>query len=172
MAQMSLRPAFVLAVLLSLTCGAIAGRHLLQTGSTYYKATSTVTNLKYATTVSTTLTVNVTTTYQFTDFNVRITGSRATKATDFYGPAYLDHSNGLKVVAQMTCTFTLIHPSTNEWGCHNVDKVSLIDASQPVSTLKTLIDAGMFKNPSNFTFGLKVIGVVMEGPVSTTVTSY
>ncbi|CAI5493237.1 unnamed protein product [Closterium sp. Naga37s-1] len=37
MTHTSLRPAFVFAVLLCLACGAIAGRHLLQTSNTRYQ---------------------------------------------------------------------------------------------------------------------------------------
>ncbi|CAI5512475.1 unnamed protein product [Closterium sp. Naga37s-1] len=42
MALWSLRSAFVLAVLPSLSCSAIAGRHLLQTSNTRYQSSSTL----------------------------------------------------------------------------------------------------------------------------------
>ncbi|CAI5466453.1 unnamed protein product [Closterium sp. Yama58-4] len=169
-AKMSLRPAFVLAVLLSLTCSAVAGRHLLQTANTFYHATSSMTSTGKMT-ASLTLDANVTTTYQVTNFTIRISGAPVSSATTITNPRVYTYGTGA-TVAEFSCTFTA-DLRTSIYTCNVVEKVSLTYASKPVGTLKALIDAGLLKSPPPLLVSVQVSGVTtIKGTLSATATSY
>ncbi|CAI5471993.1 unnamed protein product [Closterium sp. Yama58-4] len=143
---MSLPPALVLAVLLSLTCSAVAGRHLLQTaGNTFYHATSSMCSTGKMT-ASLTLDANVTSTDQVTNFTIRISNAPVSSATTITNPKIYSYGTGA-TVAQFSCTYTA-DSRTSIYTCNVVEKVSLTYAYKPVGTLKALIDAGLLKSPS------------------------
>ncbi|CAI5493239.1 unnamed protein product [Closterium sp. Naga37s-1] len=170
MAQMLLRPVLVLAVLLSLTCSAIAGRHLLQTDNTFYHATSNMCSTGKMT-ASCTLDANVTTTYQVTNFTIRVSGAPVSSATTITNPKIYTYGTGNTVV-EFNCTFTA-DPKSSTYSCNVAEKVSLTYASKPVGTLKALIDAGLLKNPPPLLVSVQVSGVTnIKGSVSATATSY
>ncbi|CAI5523753.1 unnamed protein product [Closterium sp. Naga37s-1] len=132
------RPAFVLAVLLSLTCSAIAGRHLLQITGTRYHAFSKLYTTNFVLGGKATLSANVMTTVQSTSFTITLTGVPDGSTPTFTTPGYYNSTSG----------------------------------ALPVGTLKTLIDAKLFKQPTAFLFSFKVDDVLVTAKVSASYSSY
>ncbi|CAI5952357.1 unnamed protein product [Closterium sp. NIES-64] len=164
------RPAFVLAVLLSLTCSAIAGRHLLQITGTRYHAFSKLYTTNFVLGGKATLSANVMTTVQSTSFTITLTGVPDGSTPTFTTPGYYNSTSGA-LVAEFPCTFQLDATSGNYY-VNIGENATLTTAYQPVGTLKTLIDAKLFKQPTAFLFSFKVDDVLVTAKVSASYSSY
>ncbi|CAI5473969.1 unnamed protein product [Closterium sp. Yama58-4] len=162
MAPTSLRPAFVLAVLLSLTCNAIAGRHLLQTSNTRYQSSSKLSSNTGNLFGSCTLDAKVTAIDQTTSLAVRVTGVKSW-APSISFPSYYRNSTG-SLVAQFPCKYKP-EATSGTWSCTIYEKVALSSPYQPVGGIESLVTSGMFVKPSDFYVQINVDGVAVEGKI-------
>ncbi|CAI5476496.1 unnamed protein product [Closterium sp. Yama58-4] len=167
MAHASLRTVIVLAMLLSLACSAIAGRHLLQTSNTRYLATSDASSIS-GMTGSSILDSNVTVTLQTSSFIFRITGVYGTSPS-ISSPGYYRSTGAL--LAELPCTFQA-EATSGSWNCTLQEKVTLTSAYQPSGTIKTFVNAGLFTKPSSFYVKVTVNGIVLKGWLSASVTTF
>ncbi|CAI5471875.1 unnamed protein product [Closterium sp. Yama58-4] len=144
MAHTSLRPALVIAVLLSLACSANAGRHLLSgEGVTFrYQVFATLEKTGNLT-GSCTLDANVKETTQTTSFVFSFTGVNGTNLT-FSGPAYYFRSNDSFIAGFRPCKFVAV--ASGSWKCTFHEEITLPSDMpyEPQSQLGALNYAGIF----------------------------
>ncbi|CAI5471991.1 unnamed protein product [Closterium sp. Yama58-4] len=159
MAHTSLRFAIVLATLLSLSCSAIAGRHLLQTSNTRYQAMARVASKFRTMPGESSLYAEVTAKFQNISFDFHFEGL-APKAYATL-PAFYESATGY-YVAGIPCHVT-IDRVKGTWNCTGSQSTALTTPYKPVGSFRFLVDAGPFNNPSAFYVGVTVDQAIVAG---------
>ncbi|CAI7891087.1 unnamed protein product [Closterium sp. NIES-53] len=174
MAHTSAHFAIVLAVLLSLSCSAIAGRRgLIASGASSvrrYQASSTLASSNRALTGSCALRADVSSTYQSFTFTSSVAGIPIGKSATVTAAGFYRLSTGALVKA-IPCT-AKADTATGTWSCNANGGAQLTSAYVPINPIEPLKSAGVFTSPSSFYFSVNVDGVEVKGNVVASVGQY
>ncbi|CAI5477590.1 unnamed protein product [Closterium sp. Yama58-4] len=153
--------AIVLAVLLSLSCSAIAGRReLIASGATavkrYVASASTLASSNRALTGSCSLRADV------------VAGIPVGKSATVTAAGFYRVSTGALVKA-IPCT-AKADTATGTWSCDADGGAQLTSAYVPIDPIS--VSAGVYASPSSFYFSVKVDGVEVKGKVVASIGRY
>ncbi|CAI5471994.1 unnamed protein product [Closterium sp. Yama58-4] len=150
---------------LSLTCSAIAGRHLLQLKGTLksFKAYSKLYTPNYVLGGMATLTAEIAATTQSTYLEISVRGVPTESTPTFTNPAYYYTASG-EQVAEFPCTFQRDAKSGN-YLCTATENAALTTAYEPVGNVKKLIDAKVLTEPKALFFSFKVDDVLVTANI-------
>ncbi|CAI5477602.1 unnamed protein product [Closterium sp. Yama58-4] len=167
--------AIVLAVLLSLSCSAIAGRReLIASGATavkrYVASASTLASSNRALTGSCSLRADVTSTYQSFTYTLSVAGIPVGKSATVTAAGFYRVSTGALVKA-IPCT-AKADTATGTWSCDADGGAQLTSAYVPIDPISALVSAGVYASPSSFYFSVKVDGVEVKGNVVASIGRY